>query len=121
MSVFPGIKAFRRIPACGRVRMIWLLAHRFSSAGELIDEQLETLRVVARAESAGTAKGDQSVQRGPQHLGERVRILLVSDEADRLSQLGEGRRQLRGCVLGGEAQGGRAGEHRVVNGRVVAG
>jgi hypothetical protein len=60
------------------------------------------------------------VQCSPEHLGECVRILFVDDEDDRLAQLGEGRRQRRRCVFGGEAQGGRTGEHRVVDRGVVA-
>ena len=36
------------------------------------------------------------MQCGPEHLGECVRILLASDDADRLVQLCEGRRQRGG-------------------------
>src|SRR5688572_22440195 len=57
----------------------------------------------------------------PEHLGERLRILYATEKSDGRTQFGEGDLQLRGSVLGGEVQGRRTGEHRVVDGRVVAG
>ena len=46
------------------------------------------------------------MQCGEKHLGERIRILLASDDFDGLPQLGEGRLQGRRSVLGGEMQSG---------------
>ena len=62
-----------------------------------------------------------SRERGPQHLGEGLDVLSAGHVGDCLSEFGERRPQLDGGVLGCESQSCGAGEHRVIQHRVLGG